>query len=338
LLLVPPQGKPIHRRIKAADKTNLTQTIQTFRNGLTNSESQPDEYLPAAQKLHQWLIDPIDADLRANNIDTLLFCMGTGLRSLPMAALHDGKKFLVERYNLALIPAFNLLDHRPSKLAGSQLLAMGASEFQAQQPLPAVPLELTSIAQSWPGRSLLNRDFTLENLTLERSRTAFGIIHLATHADISAQSAQDSYLQFWDRPFLLTNMRGLNFRSPLVELLVLSACRTALGNAQAELGFAGLAVQSGAKAAIASLWAVSDSGSLVLMSEFYRALKTAPIKAEALGQAQRSMLRRQVTLKTAVLDRQRSSTPLPEALAQFKNSDLSHPYYWAAFSLIGNPW
>jgi CHAT domain-containing protein len=294
--------------------------------------------MPAAQQLYQWLIAPIEPDLRKHKIDTLIFCMGTGLRSLPLAALHDGKQFLVEKYNLALIPAFNLLDHRPSVLAGTQVLAMGASTFKEQEALPGVELELSTITKDrWPGRSLLNQDFTLEKLQAERSRTAFGIIHLATHADISAKSAQDSYLQFWDRPFRLSEMRGLNFRAPIVQLLVLSACRTALGNSQAELGFAGLSVQSGAKATIASLWSVNDSGTLVLMAEFYRHLKTADIKVEALRQTQIAMLKGDVTLGS-VMGSVMGSRALPPTLVSFRDTKLSHPYYWAAFTLIGNPW
>jgi CHAT domain-containing protein len=331
ILLVSPEGKPIHHRI-AADSTTLTTTLQRLRIGIVNPTSQPQDYLPAAQQLHQWLIQPIEADLKKQNIDTLIFCMGTGLRSMPLAALHDGKQFLVEKYNLALIPAFNLLDHRPSFLSGTQVLAMGATEFKTQKPLPAVELELSTITQDlWPGRSLLNEDFTLEKLQKERSKTPYGIIHLATHANISAQSAEDSYLQFWDQAFPLSQMRNLNLRIPVVQLLILSACRTALGNPQAELGFAGLSVQSGAKATIASLWSVSDGGSMVLMTDFYRQLKTADIKAEALRNSQIALLRGKVNLKTQY-------SLLPPALVPLKDADLSHPYYWAAFTLVGNPW
>jgi CHAT domain-containing protein len=336
LLVVTPEGKPVHQRIKSADRETLTKTLQTLRIGVVNPSSEPQEYLPAAQQIYQWLIAPLESDLKAQKIDTLIFCMGTGLRSLPLAALHDGKQFLVEKYNLALIPAFNLLDHNPAVLAGTQVLAMGASEFKDQPPLPAVELELSMVTQERQGRSLLNQEFTLEKLQAERSRYPFGIIHLATHADISAQSAQESTLEFWDQSFPLTQMRRLNFRAPVVQLLVLSACRTALGSPNAELGFAGLSVQSGAKATIASLWSVDDRGTLVLMSEFYRHLKTSDIKVSALRQAQIGMLKGDVTLNN-ILGRS-SGLPLSKTLVEAQDRKLSHPYYWAAFTLIGNPW
>ncbi len=336
LLLVNPEGKPVHQRIRSADRETLTKTLQTLRIGVVNPTSEPQEYLPAAQQLHQWLISPLESNLKAQKIDTLIFCMGTGLRTLPLAALHDGQQFLVEKYNLALIPAFNLLDHNPAVLNGTKVLAMGASEFKDQPPLPAVELELAMITQERSGRSLLNQEFTLEKLQAERSRYPFGIIHLATHADISSESAEESTLQFWDHPFPLTQMRRLNFRAPVVQLLVLSACRTALGSPKAELGFAGLSVQSGAKATIASLWSVDDRGTLVLMSEFYRYLKTADIKVSALRQAQIAMLKGDVTLNT-ILDRS-GGLPLSKTFVETKDRQLSHPYYWAAFTLIGNPW
>jgi CHAT domain-containing protein len=336
LLVVTPEGKPIHKRIKSADRETLTKTLQTLRIGVVNPSSEPQEYLPAAQQIYQWLIAPLESDLKAQKIDTLIFCMGTGLRSLPLAALHDGKQFLVEKYNLALIPAFNLLDHNPAVLTGTQVLAMGASEFKDQPPLPAVELELSMVTQERQGRSLLNQEFTLKKLQAERSRYPFGIIHLATHADVSAQSAQESTLEFWDQSFPLTQMSRLNFRAPVVQLLVLSACRTAIGSPNAELGFAGLSVQSGAKATIASLWAVDDRGTLVLMSEFYRHLKTADIKVSALRQAQIGMLKGDVTLNT-ILGRS-SGLPLSKTLVEAQDRKLSHPYYWAAFTLIGNPW
>lgn len=85
------------------------------------------------------------------------------------------------------------------------------------------------------------------------------------------------------------NFSSANFGNSPVELRVLSACGTALGSDEAELGFAGFAVQAGVKSALASLWYVSDEGTLRLTAKFYRPLRTAPIKAEALRQAQIAM-------------------------------------------------
>ncbi|NJN86294.1 MAG: CHAT domain-containing protein [Leptolyngbyaceae cyanobacterium SL_7_1] len=72
--------------------------------------------------------------LQAQQIDTLIFCLGRGLRSVPMAALHDGNQFLIETYSMSLIPAFNLLDHRPVRLPGLRVLAWGHRSFNKRSP------------------------------------------------------------------------------------------------------------------------------------------------------------------------------------------------------------
>ena len=339
LILIPPTSVPVHKRIQAAPRQALLATVQMFRLGVVNPDKKLTEFLPAAQQLYQWLIAPLEPNLQSQGIDNLIFCLGGGLRSTPVAALHDGKYFLVEKYSLGIIPAFNLLDHRPTVLKNTRILAMGASEFQSLPPLPAVPLELSAITKnSWQGETLLNQSFTLENLKAKRANYPYEIIHLATHAEFSPGLVEDSYIQFWNQRLQLNQLKSLGLRSPVVQMLVLSACRTALGNLQAELGFAGLAVQAGSKAALASLWSVSDAGTLVLMSEFYHQLKNAPIKAEALRQTQIAMLKGQVNLKNSPAIRDGSNKPLPSELKTFENAALSHPYYWAAFTMIGNPW
>jgi CHAT domain-containing protein len=127
-------------------------------------------------------------------------------------------------------------------------------------------------------------------------------------------------------------------QNPPVELLVLSACRTALGNEQSELGFAGLAVQSGVKSALGSLWFVSDEGTLALMTQLYQQLKLAPIKAEALRQAQLAMMKGQVRIAGDQLVSSGESVTLPPELAKQRGKNFQHPYFWAGFTMIGSPW
>ncbi len=317
LMMVLPNGQPLHRRV-TIKRTDLMQQVDNFKGTVANQLSTRAQYLPPAQQLYQLMIAPLEPILKENRIDTLIFCLGGGLRTVPIAALQDGDRFLVEQYKLAIIPAFNLLDARPVSLKNAKVLAMGASEFAAQVSLPAVPVELQTIATNlWSGEVLLNQDFTLDNLRSYRDQQAFRIVHLATHADFLPGSVQDSYIQFWDQRLSPNRFQEMRLNFPVVELLVLSACRTAVGDPQAELGFAGLAVMSGSRAAIASLWSVSDAGTLALMTEFYRQLRTAN-KSEALRQAQLSLIK-------------------PAApLATIRNP--SHPYFWAAFTVIGNPW
>jgi CHAT domain-containing protein len=339
LFLVTATGVPVHKKIPEANAKTIPDVTKALRNNVSQAQSTSAEYLPPAQKLDQWLIQPVTAELKAQKIDTILFCLGTNLRGLPLAALHDGKQFLAERFNLGIIPAFNLVDTRSQPLSGSSLLAMGASTFADNDNLPAVPLELATITnqKSWPGKVLLNESFTLEKFKQARSRKPYGIVHLATHADISAKSVKDSYIQFWDRRLQLNQIREMELDQPAVKLLVLSACRTALGTANAELGFAGLAMQSGARSVLASLWSVDDRGTLVLMSEFYKRMKTTPLKSKALRRTQIAMLKGDLNKVGNVLMRGAAANDAGMRPAS-KDQDLSHPYYWAAFTMIGNPW
>ncbi|MCU0544108.1 MAG: CHAT domain-containing protein [Oscillatoriaceae cyanobacterium Prado104] len=344
LVLLLPDGKNIFKTVPVNRETVL-QVAREFTNAVRSPKRlNSTDYKESAEQLYQWSIAPLQPELEANKINTLVFSMDAGLRTLPLAALFDGKNFLVEKYSLALIPSLSLTDTRYAGVKAAEVLAMGASKFPEkydQNPLPAVPLELSTIVgKLWPGSSFLNEKFTLGNLKTQRDRPQYKIIHLATHGDFQPGGAENSYIQFWDTKLRLDQLDQLKLSNPQVELLVLSACTTAVGDEQAELGFAGLAFQAGVKSAVASLWYVSDSGTLGLMTEFYQQLRTAPIKAEALRQAQLALLRGEVRLQDGYLQGTGSdgALQLPAELAQAGDRNLSHPYYWAAFTTIGSPW
>ncbi|NER25584.1 MAG: CHAT domain-containing protein [Symploca sp. SIO1C2] len=337
LVVVSPDGQPIRRRVGITRKQVLYMT-GLLQRSITNVR-EPRRYLNPAQKLYQWLIAPIEANLQAQGIDNLVFIMDSGLRSLPMAALHDGNGFIVEKYSVGLMPSLSLTDTRYVNVQNLEVLGMGANTFTDQEPLPAVPLELELITSKlWSGKSYLNDDFTVDNLRKIRSSTPFGIIHLATHGQFLPGKLNNSYIQFGNKKLGLDQLGELGLNKPPVELLVLSACRTALGDEEAELGFAGLAVQAGVKSALGSLWYVSDEGTMGLMTSFYEQLKTAPIKAEAIRQAQLAMIKGEVRLEGGQLVTSNRSYPLFSELQQFEDRELSHPYYWSAFTMIGNPW
>jgi CHAT domain-containing protein len=338
LLLVTSDGEPVRKRVAGTTREQVLTVADGFRAQVTNVRSGRN-YLAPGYRLYKWLLAPLEGDLKARGIQNLAFLMDSGLRSLPVAALHDGQKFLIEKYSLGLMPSVSLTNTRYQDIKNLQVLAMGAALFPEEKPLPAVPVELSAITPSlWQGRSFLNETFTLENLKAQRQQQPFGIIHLATHASFQEGAANNSYIQLWDTKLRLNELSQLGWNNPPVELLVLSACRTALGNEQAELGFAGLAVQAGVKSALGSLWSVSDEGTLGLMTQLYQQLKQAPIKAEALRQAQLAMLRGEMRLKGGQLISGSKSVPLPPELAKQGDKTFEHPYFWAGFTMIGNPW
>lgn len=339
LILVLPEGTPIRKTVPQANAAALKKTLDEFRQTVTNPQP-PKAYLASAQQLYNWMIAPLEPQLKALKINTLIFCMDAGLRTIPMAALHDGKQFLVEKYSLGSIPSVSLTNTRYNPVKDAKVLAMGASTFQELQALPAVPVELDTITkQVWQGKSFLNEGFTMNNLKSQRQR--FGIVHLATHADFKPGNANNSYIQLWDSQLKVNQLRQLGWQQqPQVDLLVLSACRTAIGDINVELGFAGLAVQAGVKSALASLWYVDDGGTLALMSGFYHHFSQpdVTIKALALRRAQIAMLRGKSHVENGQLYVPGLSTPisLPPGLPEYQ--DFTHPYYWAAFTMVGSPW
>lgn len=341
LVLITASGAIIHKSVPAANREQLMKIVTRFREELTKPGVRgTTSYLPFAKQLYQWIVAPLEPTLKERQIDTISFIADAGLRGFPFAALHDGQQFLIENYNLNLMPSVTLTDTRYIDVRNLRVLAMGASEFTDLNPLPAVPAEIASIARTWPGVSFLNEGFTVENLKREHERNPFGIVHLATHGEFRPGVASNSFIQFWDSRLQLNQLRQLNLNNPQVNLLVLSACRTAVGDENAELGFGGLAVQSGVQTAVASLWYVSDEGTLGLMNEFYYQLRTAPIKSAALRQAQIAMLRGEVRLEGGKLRGTSRGTDvqLPESLRNFRDTKFVHPYYWSAFVMIGSPW
>ncbi|XGW00374.1 MAG: CHAT domain-containing protein [Leptolyngbya sp. BL-A-14] len=343
LVVITAKGDAIRKRLPEATRANVLALAQQFRNEVSDPrKTRANTYMGMSRQLYQWLIAPIAPDLQTRGINNLVFLMDAGLRSLPIAALNDGQNFLIEKYSVGVMPSLSLTDTRYRDIRGVKVLGLGISEStQDQPPLPAVPVEVSILVnQLWSGRLAFNNNVTLDNLKAFRKEQPFGIIHLATHADFYPGAIDNSYIQLWNDKLRLDQVRQLGWNDPQIELLVLSACATALGDREAELGFGGLAVQTGVKTAVASLWYVSDAATTALMTGFYKDLRTARIKAEALRQAQLAMATGKVFLQNGRLQgiEAGEGIPLPPASLAVRDRQLSHPYYWAAFTMIGNPW
>jgi filamentous hemagglutinin family protein len=342
ILVVTAKGDVVRRRIPAATRGKVLAAAQAFRLEVSDPrKTRTKRYLEMGKELYGWLVAPVIEQLQFRKITNLVFLMDTGLRSLPVAALHDGKSFLVENYSIGLMPSLSLTDTRFRKIQDLKLLGLGISEStEGQAPLPAVPVEVSTVVdQLWSGRSYLNETATLAALKNARQQQPYGIIHLATHADFQPGSIGNSFIQLWNERLRLDQVRQLGWNSPPVELLVLSACSTALGDRDAELGFGGLAVQAGVKTAVATLWAVNDVATTALIARFYRELQSAPIKAEALRHAQIAMIKGQISIDgNQILGAKATPILLPEDASTTRDRVLSHPYYWAPFTMIGSPW
>ncbi|MEE3715756.1 CHAT domain-containing protein [Tumidithrix elongata RA019] len=334
ILVVPPKelGKPFHRYTNYANEAEIITLLEEYRANLRDSSSQ--DYLVQAQKLYDWVIRPIDDRLQALKIETVVFVMDSGLRVIPPAAMHDGKQFLMERYASANIPSLRLTRFEERDRKNTNILAMGLTEArEGLSALPAVEVEVKTIGtQVLSGVAFLNQDFTVRNMQDQRSKSSYGILHLGTHGQFLADRAKDSYIQFWDSKLRSHQIPELRFDKPVIDMLTLSACETAVGN---NLGISGLAIESGARSILASLWTVSDAGTAPLMINFYKVFPSALSKATALRQAQLDLLRGKVKIENnqIVGIEGLGAIALPKGVA---NVDLRHPYFWSSFILVGN--
>ncbi|MEQ9549618.1 MAG: CHAT domain-containing protein [Coleofasciculus sp. G3-WIS-01] len=310
-------GKPLRQYTTFLPKEQIEQTIQSLLNAATirRLRLSSKNILNPAQKLYNWLIRPVEAELAASGVKTLVFVPDGALRNLPLSALHDGERYIIEKYSVAIAPSLQLVDPQPLTQETLKILAFGLSEARLGfQPLPNVQLELERITAEMESQILLNDSFTKVNFQQAIKTFSFPIVHLATHGQFSS-SADDTFILSWDSHIsvkdfddLLRTQQGT--RTEPIELLVLSACTTAKGDERAALGLAGVAVRAGTRSTLASLWVVSDEATALLMTTFYEELaKNQATKAESLRLAQLRIL---------------------------QDQEFAHPYYWAPFVIVGN--
>jgi CHAT domain-containing protein len=309
------------------DPTDVENTIQTLQRDL--EEDYTFALVPTnAHQLYRWIVQPAGAELNRHSIDTLVFALTGALQKIPMAALHDGQDYLIKHYAVSEILGLQLDNPFPIQRDTLNILAAGLAEVPANlpeqirvnfAPLPNVTRELQAIADSQiPTKSLSDLQFTRQNFNTIINEDTFTLVHLATHGQFSSNPQET---------FLLTAASGLNdgkiaandlavlfrvrgrIRPEPIELLILSACETAVGDELATLGIAGTAIRAGARSVIASLWTLDDAPTVVFAEKFYENLGQPNVsKVQALRQAQ---------------------------LALLNNPEFEHPRYWATYILAG---
>jgi CHAT domain-containing protein len=323
ILLNLPDGR-LEQVTMNVGREEITASVNRFRSCI--GDVTCFSFFEDGERLYNWLIRPLEKSLQASSVDTLVFVPDGALRTVPMAALFDGKNYLIQRYAVAIIPALNLID--PQQLRSDRslrVLRTGLSEAVAGfVALPQVRLELEGIGDLYPeGNLLLNDDFTPDRLNALLANNSYSVVHIASHGEFRRE-ASEAYLQtsagrlpMNDLAAYIGQLRfrglptgGSSANTSALELLVLSACETAEGDERAALGLAGLAIKAGARSALGTLWSVNDEAAGELVVEFYRQLRNRLdiSKAEALRQAQITIL----------------------------GGRFEHPQFWAAFLLISN--
>jgi filamentous hemagglutinin family protein len=315
LLVSLPQAQRFHQTVPATPK-QLTQTINTLASQLNCQTCQKDRYRDSAQKLYDWLLRPLEPALSKDKINTLVFVPDGPLYSIPMAVLHDGHQFLIEKYALAITPSLTITQpttkHFSPKMLYSALTASNHPNFAPIQQY-VTPMQYEFEKTFGSITTLKGRSFIHDNLS-QALHIPHTITHVFSHAQFS-QQVSNTFIVTYNEKLSMNQLEQLiapkQHSSVPLELLSLSACETAKGNERAALGLAGIAYKAGARSAIATLWSVTDDVVYHLFRKFYQELieKQQP-KAQAMRQAQLMLLK--------------------------EYPSYQHPYYWGAFLLIGH--
>ncbi|OCQ93933.1 hypothetical protein AMR42_09375 [Limnothrix sp. PR1529] len=303
----------LHRQpINQSDLDKLLQRLnRNFRKMGRGRALQPD-----SQQLYRWILEPHRPILTAAGINLLVCVLDPSLRNLPIDALFDGERYLVESFALSIAPDVKL---DPASDRGRRGPALWAGLSESREDLPAlapVPQQLAQLGKLLKGQILLNQEFTPTALTQALVSQPITVLHLATHGRFSSQR-DNTFLLTWEGKLNMEDLDQLlkerrAKRSEPLDLLTLSACQTATGDRYETLGLAGLAVRSGARSLVSSLWNIpADDAANRLFSEFYRGWLAGLSKARALQQAKLKLLNNQGDL-------------------------AADPHYWAAFVLIGD--
>ena len=348
LVITTPNSPPLRRTVQGVGREKLNKTILQFRQSLKAVHPRFKPKIPA-QKLYQWLIAPIEEDLIQAGVETIIYAPDGQLRYIPLAALHDGEQWLVQKYRVNNITAASLTDFTTKPQSQPKVLAaafadetiehsfkVGKEDFFFKG-LPFAGVEVDNLIASLPNiTSFIDRQFSLK--AVEPRLNEHNIVHFATHAAFVVGTPENSFILFGNGDIPnLTEIKDWSLEN--VDLVVLSACETGLGgefgNGEEILGLGYQFQRAGARATLASLWKVSDGGTQALMNAFYAALQQSGVsKAEAIQKAQIAL----ITGDYSDLEGERATVAVEykDRLPQNVQKNLSHPYYWSAFFLIGN--
>lgn len=300
------------------------------------------DYLIRARDLYDLLLRPLEKVITEHEIETIVVVPDGPLRLVPMGALHDGERFAVERFAIAIAPGLTITSGIQRGKEGGRLLLAGLSEpgpvveklpkqmvdelitddttsetrsaaLRGRLALPSVKEEIETLKRGTLSDVLLDSEFTVDRFRRQVTSGGYSVVHIASHA-MFGRSAETSFIMAYDDILTIDDLEKLLRAEALqvspIEMLTLSACQTAEGDDRAPLGIAGAVLKARAGSALGSLWSVADEATKALMIRFYELFSRDQLaKTKALQRAQVEMI---------------------------QNPSFQHPYFWAPFILVGS--
>ena len=319
------------KNLTTSESSTVNEVVEELRQSLRTPRTLLPQIRKQSKQLYDWLIAPFKAELeleitRENSqIKTLVFVLDDFLQNVPMAVLYDGESYLIERYAIAVTPGLQLVEPEPLEREKINALLAGASNapsFKKENltPLSGVTKELEKVSELVSNFQLAEQNFLEEKIKNQINSDPINVVHMATHGNFSS-NPEDTFILDWEGRINVNELDNLlrvntNRESREIQLLILSACKTAISDPRAALGLAGVAIKAGARSTLASLWQVEDNSTTDFMAEFYRELKNNPTLtlAEALRSVQLAFLRND----------------------SLQEKGYNKPYHWAPFILVGS--
>ncbi|MCC6624669.1 MAG: CHAT domain-containing protein [Deltaproteobacteria bacterium] len=328
----------------------LNRLVSELRRTLQDPRSDPK---PVARELYDVMVAPIVKHLDGAKATTILWSLDRVLRYVPIGALWDGERWVAERWRSAVFTPASRARLKDKPASQWRVLGAGVSlKTEGFSPLPAVKEELAAIVDDadtrevegvLPGVVLLDKAFE-KNAFLSLLGRKWPVVHIASHFAFEPGNKDASFLVLGQGRLSVAELENMPNLFQGVDLLSLSACNTATGDADGEVGrevesFAVLAQRKGARAVMATLWPVADRSTSALMRRFYTLHRDGGMtKLAALQAAQLELASGALGAGGAGADARgpkplaSANTPKPTAPV----ADWTHPYYWAPFVLIGN--
>lgn len=308
---------------RAGNAENIARDIFAFRRAIIRERH---DWMEPARSLFDRLLRPVD-DL-ISNARHLLLRTDVPAGYLPFAALHDGERFLIERVTMTSGTGLTPPPREAVRQEDWRIVLLGNEDRDGRR-IPHVENEMQSILDSQPAARRVV-PFNAETLA---AALASGpkIVHLASHFHLEPGRPDLSFLSLdGDAPLTLERLRSAEFPLSNVELLVLSACDTAVEDAGTHglESLAGLAQVKGARQVLGTLWPVQDASAARLMGLFHAGLRAG----------QQASLRWADNLRAAQLKLLReggaeSGTTRAGGLSMPKRTAWSHPFHWAGYVL-----